>query len=121
MRRWHALVTREELSSREERRPTYRERLRAVPGIRFRSICRAAAHYKDFAIVAQAGCARGSWRRMNPDKKYFRPSIRCARALSIRTGDDLRDTETAAETVLCLPMFNELAETQNASAIENQF
>ena len=93
----------------------YRERLAGVPGVSFQvHLPDSRPAYKDFAAVfpdrrdalAEFLAAEGI-----QTKKYFRPLHPMPAFAPYRTrDDDLADTEAAADTILCLPMFNDLTE-----------
>lgn len=103
----------EAVASRQATAARYRDALARVPGVRFQEhLPSARSTYKDFAIL----CAeRRNDLAVHLDKqgiqtkKYFRPLHTMPAFERYRSPyDDLADTETVAEAVLCLPMFNEL-------------
>ncbi len=105
----------EAVSARQRIAARYRAALAVVPGLRFQEhLPETRSSYKDFAILcpgrrdelaahlAQAGIQT---------KKYFLPLHTMPAYAAFRSaGDDLADTEKVAESVLCLPMFNELSD-----------
>jgi dTDP-4-amino-4,6-dideoxy-D-glucose transaminase len=104
------------VAARGQKAERYRSRLGAVPGLRFQEhLPDSRSTYKDFAILCPG--------RRDPlaarlgeagiqTKTYFRPLHRMPLFESFRSAaDDLADTERVADAVLCLPMFNELADS----------
>lgn len=94
----------------------YRERLAAIPGMRFQEhLPDARSTYKDFAILCpdrRDALADFLAKSEVQTKKYFRPLHPMPAFERFRSrDDDLSDTEESAAAILCLPMFNELAES----------
>jgi dTDP-4-amino-4,6-dideoxygalactose transaminase len=105
----------EAVAARGRKAERYRERLSAIPGMRFQehlADCRPT--YKDFAVVCPARRdALADFLTGNEvqTKKYFRPLHPMPAFESFRSKeDDLRDTDAVADAVLCLPMFNDLSD-----------
>jgi dTDP-4-amino-4,6-dideoxygalactose transaminase len=103
------------IESRERKASLYRDALAGVAGLRFQEPlpeCRSS--HKDFAILCperRDELAERLAERGIQTKTYFRPVHQMPLFESYRTaGDDLRDTVTVADAVLCLPMFNELSD-----------
>lgn len=104
-----AVAAREALAAR------YRRALSGIPGLRFQELLPdTRSTYKDFAILCpdrRDALAAHLETRGIQTKKYFRPLHRMPAFEGFRSAsDDLADTEAVADAVLCLPMFNELAE-----------
>jgi dTDP-4-amino-4,6-dideoxygalactose transaminase len=104
------------VEARTTKAARYRERLSRVAGLELQQHlagCRSA--YKDFAILCpdrRDALAESLAREGIQTKTYFRPLHAMPFFASHRSkGDDLRDTESVAERILCLPMFNDLADS----------
>jgi dTDP-4-amino-4,6-dideoxygalactose transaminase len=93
----------------------YRRLLAACDGIGFqRHLPEARTTYKDFAILCpwdRDGLGDRLGRLGVQTKKYFHPlHTMPAYEAFRRPDDDLADTESVSERILCLPMFNDLEE-----------
>ena len=104
------------VEARATKAARYRQNLSRVPGLDFQEHlagCRSA--YKDFAILCpdrRDALADALEREGIQTKKYFRPLHGLAAFKAFRSaGDDLEDTAAVAERILCLPMFNDLADS----------
>ena len=103
------------MTTRQAKADRYRAALSREPRIRFQDVPpESRSTYKDFAILCSEGrddlAARLETLGIQT-KKYFRPLHRMpAYERFGSTQDDLEDTLAVADTVLCLPMFNELAD-----------
>lgn len=104
------------VEARTAKADRYRQGLSRVPGLEFQEHlagCRSA--YKDFAILCpdrRDALADALEREGIQTKKYFRPLDGMPAFEAFRSaGDDLGDTAAVAERVLCLPMFNDLADS----------
>ena len=103
------------VAARQAKARRYQERLGEIPELRFQEhLPGNRSTYKDFAIVCPSGrdaLADVLEKNEIQTKKYFRPLHPMPAFERFRSSDDdLRDTEAAADAVLCLPMFNELGE-----------
>ncbi len=105
----------EAVGARQRKAQRYQAALVREPGIRFQEILPdASATYKDFAILCPerrddlaAALEAGGIQT----KKYFRPVHGMPAFRRFQSpSDDLDDTIAVADSVLCLPMFNELAD-----------
>jgi dTDP-4-amino-4,6-dideoxy-D-glucose transaminase len=106
----------EAVGARNAKAARYRERLAEIPGLRFQEHlpeCRPT--YKDFAILCperRDALADHLAENEIQTKKYFRPLHPMPAFERFQTpADDLGDTEAACAAVLCLPMFNELSDS----------
>jgi dTDP-4-amino-4,6-dideoxygalactose transaminase len=104
------------IAKRGAKAARYRERLESIPGMRFQEhLAGSRPTYKDFAILCEEGrdaLAEDLHSLGIQTKKYFRPlHVMPAYERFQSAQDDLADTLAVADTVLCLPMFNELADT----------
>lgn len=105
------------VAARGRRAEQYRSRLSGIEGLRFQEhLPESRSTYKDFAILCPSRrdelASRLSERGIQT-KKYFLPAHRMPFFEPYRTpADDLADTEAVADSVLCLPMFNELTEDE---------
>ena len=104
------------VEARERKAERYRAALGTVAGLRFqKQLPESRSTYKDFAILCperrDALAARLAESGIQT-KTYFRPLHRMPLFEPFRTPeDDLADTEAVADAILCLPMFNDLAES----------
>ncbi len=103
------------MTVRQAKATRYRAALSGEPRIRFQEVLpESRSTYKDFAILCADGrdeLAAHLEALGIQTKKYFRPLHAMpayARCRSVR--DDLADTIAVADGILCLPMFNELAD-----------
>ncbi len=95
----------------------YRERLADVPGIAFQQVdARDRSTFKDFAVLFPSAAERDAVEAKLAaaevqTKRYFRPchTMRAYRQWAKRR---LPVTEDVYDRILCLPMFNELADAQ---------
>jgi len=100
---------------RNEIASLYRARLSTIAGIRFQKVLpHSVSSYKDFAILCPSRrdeLAEHLEQRGVQTKKYFLPLHEMPAYERFQTGeDDLGDTMTVSSRVLCLPIFNELAD-----------
>lgn len=103
------------LEARGAKAARYRAALAPEGRIRFQEVPpESRSSYKDFAILCMEGRDELATRLGElgiQTKKYFRPLHRMpAYERFANAADDLRDTLAVADAVLCLPMFNELAD-----------
>ena len=103
------------IAGRQAKAKRYRAALSREPRIRFQEVSpESRSAYKDYAILCSEGRDALASRLENrgiQTKKYFRPLHRMpAYERFVTAEDDLSDTLAVADTVLCLPMFNELAD-----------
>jgi dTDP-4-amino-4,6-dideoxy-D-glucose transaminase len=106
----------EVVASRQRTAARYRERLGEVAGLRFQEHApEGRSTYKDFAILCperRDALAAHLERSGIQTKKYFRPLHTMPAYSGYRSkADDLSDTETVANSVLCLPIFNEISDS----------
>jgi dTDP-4-amino-4,6-dideoxygalactose transaminase len=104
------------IAARNARAARYRDRLGAIAGLRFQEhLPQCRSTYKDFAILCperRDELADDLAKNGIQTKKYFRPLHPMPAFERFRTpADDLGDTEAVAASILCLPMFNELADS----------
>lgn len=102
-------------SRRGELAERYRKKLGGLPNIRFQEhLAEARPTYKDFAILCphrRDELAAHLGQLGVQTKKYFYPLHTMPAYQAFRSKqDDLSDTEGVYAKVLCLPMYNELAE-----------
>lgn len=95
----------------------YRARLAVVPGLRFQEpLAGACSTWKDVAVLLPSkrdALAAHLAALGIQTKQYFRPLHSMPLfARWRRADDDLDDTEWVSQRVLCLPIFNELAEEE---------
>ncbi len=107
----------EAVSARQKTAARYRGHLAGQgPGLRFQEqLADSRSTFKDLAMLCPERrddlAARLADRGIQT-KKYFRPLHTMPAYERFRTAsDDLADTESVAQAVLCLPMFNELRES----------
>jgi len=103
------------VTGRNAKAARYRAALAAEPRIRFPEVPEGSrCAYKDFAILCAEGRDPLSDHLASvgiQTKKYFRPLDGMPAYAAYRSpADDLGDTAAVADAVLCLPMFNELAD-----------
>lgn len=103
------------IAARQRIAGRYREALADVPGLRFQELLPdTRSSYKDFAILCPSGrdeLASHLAQAGIQTKTYFRPLHLMPAYSGYRSAqDDLADTTTVADAVLCLPMFNELTD-----------
>ncbi len=103
------------METRKAKADRYRAALSREARIRFQEVPpESRSSYKDFAILCSEGRDALATRLEDlgiQTKKYFRPLHRMP--VYERFGsaqDDLKDTLAVADAVLCLPMFNDLAD-----------
>lgn len=104
------------MAIRQAKAARYRAALAGAPRIRFpETLPEARSAYKDFAILCTEGrdaLAAALEALGIQTKKYFRPlHLMPAYARFGSPQDDLADTLAVADAVLCLPMFNDLADS----------
>jgi dTDP-4-amino-4,6-dideoxygalactose transaminase len=105
----------EAVAARQRKAERYRTALGREPRIRFQAMLSGArSTYKDFAILCperRDELAASLQAAGIQTKTYFRPTHRMPAYERYQSPqDDLGDTQAAADAVLCLPMFNELAD-----------
>ena len=105
----------EAVAARQGKADRYRAVLGRDPRIRFQEpLPDSRSTYKDFAILCperRDGLAAHLSDLGIQTKKYFRPTHGMPAFQRFQSAqDDLGDTQSVADAVLCLPMFNELAD-----------
>jgi dTDP-4-amino-4,6-dideoxygalactose transaminase len=104
------------MAGRQAKAARYRAALAEEPRIQFPEVLPGArSAYKDFAILCEEGrdaLAAALEALGIQTKKYFRPLHAMPAYERFRSPqDDLADTLAVADAVLCLPMFNDLADS----------
>jgi dTDP-4-amino-4,6-dideoxygalactose transaminase len=103
------------MEARRAKADRYRAALSRAGRLRFQEVPpQSRSSYKDFAILCAEGRDELATRLDSlgiQTKKYFRPLHSMPAYERFATAkDDLGDTQSVADAVLCLPMFNELAD-----------